>query len=430
MMKNKIAVFGRKELVNSVITYTEDQDDIEIVPLIHRHAQETSELMEQAVMCDIYLFTDALSFSYAKEKINKKRMPAVTIPCDEYMILTAFYRLQNVHNQQIEHVSIDTPTEDPVNEVKRELAMQDHSIYMYSFNDHHDHHIDSITAHHIALWEKGKIDYVLTSVKEVEEHLHFKKIPVYMMKVPKCNIEQTIEHARKVAAFHQSKNTQIVTGLFRIKQYDKLAKVSGKKIAEERLGELQDLLQPFAIRANSSVLLDGNRLAFIGTQDILHYLKKHLRGLPLLKDIEQKLEMTIDIGFGFGLTAKQAQNNANLALKQCENNVVSACYIVNERQETIGPLGVEKFVDTSKLYQALIHKAKLNNELSYNFIDFIKLRNNEPFSANDIAEFYRVTKRSAERTVYKLLTGEVIKVVGEEKPYQRGRPRKLFRITL
>lgn len=431
-MKIKIAVFGREELVGRVIEHIKEQDDdeIDIVPFTFTHAQKTVELIEQAVMCDVYLFTTPLSFLYAREKITKKRLPAVTIPYDEYMILTAFYRLQNTHDKQIKEFSIDTPAKRPVDEVSNELTIQDHSIYTYRYGGNQDWNIDSITAHHRTLWAEGKIKYVLTSINEVEERLRLQNIPVYPMNIPKSNIEQAIDHARKIAAFHQSKGMQIVTGLIRIKQYDELAAEFGQKLADERMDELQQLLHQFADRTNSSILADDNQIALIGTQDVLHYLKNHLRDLPLLKDIEQKLEMTIDMGFGLGLTAKQAENNAVLALKQCTNTFTSACYILNERQETIGPLGVEKHIDTSQLYRALIHKAKLNNELSYNFIDFIKLRNNEPFSANDIANFYRVTKRSAERTVYKLLTGKVIEVVGEEKPYQRGRPRKLFKITL
>ncbi len=90
---------------------------------------------------------------------------------------------------------------------------------------------------------------------------------------------------------------------------------------------------------------------------------------------------------------------------------------------------MKKEIDASSLYQALIHDARLNNELSYNFIDFITDRNNEPFSTHDVALFYKVTKRSAERTVNKLLSGNVIKIAGEERPYKKGRPRKLFTLN-
>src|SRR5699024_12801164 len=92
----------------------------------------------------------------------------------------------------------------------------------------------------------------------------------------------------------------------------------------------------------------------------------------------------------------------------------------------IGPLGVKKEFNASMLYQSLIHEAKLNNELSYNFIGVIEIRNNEPFSSNDIAKHYGVTKRSAERTIKKFGAGNVIKEIGEDMHYVKGRPRKRF----
>jgi len=429
-MKIKIAVFGRAELVHRVIEHTKDQNEMECVPFIYTHAHTTPDLVEKAVMCDIYLFTTPLSFLYAKTKIDKKRLPVVIIPLNEYTILTAFYRLRTTYQQPIEHVSIDTPEKQSVADICKELEIQGDSIHTYSYGRYADWNIDSITAHHMTLWSEGKINYVLTSIDEVEERLRSQNIPVYSMKITKYNLEQAIDQARKTATFHQSKGMQIVTGLISIKQYDELADELGQGLADERLADLQHILQHFASRTNSSILMNNNRIMLIGTQDLLHYLKSHLRDLPLLKDVEQKLGMTVDMGFGLGLSVKQAEDNAVFALNQCSNTFTSACYIVNERQDTIGPLGVKKHIDTSQLYHALIHKAKLNNDLSYNFIDFIKLRNNEPFSANDIANFYRVTKRSAERTIYKLLSGNVIEVTGEEKPYRRGRPRKLFKITL
>src|SRR5699024_9590323 len=191
------------------------------------------------------------------------------------------------------------------------------------------------------------------------------------------------------------------------------------------------LLLQFAHRTYATVLPYGdNQFVLFGTRGTLDHITNHYRDLPLLKEVEQTLHVSVEIGFGLGMTTKQAEDHAKLALEVCAKTTESSCYIVNERQDLIGPLGVEKHVNTSKLYHALIHKARLNNELSYNFIDFIKLRNNEPFSSADIATYYRVTKRSAERTIHKLKTGRVIKEVGHEKPYIQGSPRKLITINL
>ncbi|WP_269410646.1 hypothetical protein [Lentibacillus daqui] len=423
-MKIKIAVFGRKELVERALVYTEGQDDVEIVPFIYTDAKETADLIEKAVMCDIYLFAGALPFMYAREKIIKKRLPAVQVAFDEYMLLTSFYRLRNMHNRLVDRVSIDAPERNRVSEVSTELAMHDHHIYTYSYGDQVQFDINQIVAFHEQLWQQGKIDYVLTSIEEVEEQLTACDVTAYCMKVPKVNIANAINQAKAKATLNQTKSTQICAGFVRPKQETE------EKTAKTQSDDLQQILSAFGSQTHSAVLENGNRFALIGTRELLNYLTNHYRDFPLLREIEQKLRMPVDIGFGLGLTVKQAEDNALLALETCQSTEGSACYLINDRQETIGPLGVEKHVDTSQLYRALIHKAKLNNELSYNFIDFIKLRNNEPFSANDIAKYYRVTKRSAERTIYKLLSGEVIKVVGEEKPYQKGRPRKLFKITI
>ncbi len=194
--------------------------------------------------------------------------------------------------------------------------------------------------------------------------------------------------------------------------------------------QLHQLLLKYSKKTHASVLANGDhQFALFGTRGVLDHITNHYRDFPLLKEIEYALETSVDIGFGLGLTAKQAEDNAKLALETCSGTQEGSCYIVNERRETIGPLGVKKEINPSELYRALIHEAKLNNELSYNFIDFIETRNNEPFSSNDIATYYRVTKRSAERTIKKLIAGDVIKVVGEEKPYVKGRPRKLFQLN-
>ncbi|GGB38079.1 hypothetical protein GCM10011409_14420 [Lentibacillus populi] len=429
-MKIKIAVFGRKETIDKLNYYVEDQEDIEITPFIFTNAKETIELIEKAVMCDIYLFAGTLPYLYAKEKIDKKRLPAVQVACDAYTILTSFYRLQNAHNKSLGRFSIDVLNHNHVKEVMTELAMHDHPIYTYSYGEDRELDIDRIIKHHEDLWNDGKIDYILTSIEEVAERLEKNNIPAFCMQIPKINMENAIERARETAKLNQSKSVQIVSGFVRIKDYELLTADKGELFAQNLLLELQQILLKFGQQTRSSVLANGNQFALFGTRGILNYITNHYRDFPLLLEIERTLNITVEIGFGLGLTAKQAEDHAKLALETCKHSENSNCYIVNERKETIGPLGVEKHFNASQLYRALIHKAKLNNELSYNFIDFIKLRNNEPFSANDIANYYRVTKRSAERTIYKLLSGEVIKAVGEEKPYQKGRPRKLFKITI
>ncbi|WP_245604682.1 hypothetical protein [Paucisalibacillus globulus] len=431
MVKIKVALFGRSELVDRFQDYVTDQHDIEVIPFIYRKASEAADLIEKAFMCDVYLFLECFPYLHAQSKIKKKRLPAIQVAFDEYMILTSFYHLKNKYHQQLHRLSIDVLDEIHVSEVLSELNLAGDDIYTYSYKQDEEVNTSQIVNYHKQLFEEGKIDYVLTSLHEVEKSLKEHGIPTYQMVIPKRNMDRAMEECKSIATLNMSKSAQIVAGYIRIKDIVKVTEEKGDLYLKDLQFKLYQILLKFGHKTFASVLTNNeNQYVIFGTRGILDHITNHYRDFPLIKEIENALDASVEIGFGLGLTAKQAEDHAKLALGACVQDSNSSCYIVNDRGETIGPLGVKKHFDTSRLYQALIHKAKLNNELSYNFIDFVQLRNNEPFSSNDIANYYRVTKRSAERTVNKLLTGNVIKVVGEEKPYVKGRPRKLFQINM
>lgn len=423
----KVAVFASE---SSIKYFKNQESNMEIVPFPYKKAVEVNELIEKAIMCDIYLFAEPISYFYAKEKINKKKIPAIQVAFDEFMILSSFYKLIYSNKRQVTRLSIDLCNSIHVSEVLKELDISDQHIYTYGYCEEKSFHPDDIVSFHKALWHEGKIDYVLTSAREIEVMLEEAGIPVRRMVIPRKNIRSAMDEAKLLAKMNQHSSTLIVTGKVRIKKLLELKLEKGDAAVQKLLVRLYEILVKFGEETDATVLADNNnKLFLVGTKKTLDYITNHYRDFPLLQEMQRAVHHPIEIGFGLGLTANQAETNAELALEACTNSEDSSCFIVNDRKDTIGPLGIKKQFDSSRLYQSLIHKARLNNELSYNFIDFITIRNNEPFSSNDIAAYYRVTKRSAERTINKLLSGEVIKVVGEEKPYVKGRPRKLFSLN-
>ncbi|RKQ33446.1 hypothetical protein [Oceanobacillus halophilus] len=422
-MNVKIAVFGRNEVITRFSKLTDQQNDVEMVRFIYEQEEETIQLIEKAFMCDIYVFTEPLSYLYVKQKVEKKRLPVVQVPQDELMVLRSFYQLKNT--QIGKRLSVDVENEKSVKNVMQEIEGNFQNIHIYDYGLDSKISIDDIANFHINLWKNGKIDYVLTSVKSVEKLLKEQDIPVSTMDIPEINFEKTITYSKSKLKLDLSKSAQVVTGYIQIKN-DK----ENQQKLQTAMNKLRDILEKFSKKTDVSVFqISNHQIVLFGTKALINHLTNHYRDFPLLREIKSEVNVPVDIGYGLGLTAKQSEVNAKIAVETCSKTEDSKCYIVNERQETIGPIGVKKEFDASRLYHALIHNARLNNELSYNFIDFIRTRNNEPFSSNDIANYYNVTKRSAERTVNKLLNGEVIKVSGEERPYQKGRPRKLFTLN-
>lgn len=429
-MKVKIAVFGPEEIIQLVRLYVKDNKHIEMVPFAYEHESDVKELVKRAVMCDAYLFTEHFPFLYVKDQVNKMNIPIIQVEIGEYMLLTSLYHLSKDHSSAPHKVSIDIPNAEVVEKVIQELREDDYTIYTQTYNS--SDAIDEIIAHHEDLWNKGDIECVLTSIEEVKRRLEAKHIPVYSMVIPLRNITTAVERAVSIVTLKSSSSALVVSGVVDIRNKDEVLTTHGEASFDEILTMIEQTLETFKDETATSLFMNNERqFIMFGTRGTLDYLTANYRDFPLLNRIEEKMpaDVIVDIGFGLGLHALEAEQHAQLALHACRKTDRHTCYIVNERKETIGPVGVKKEFNTATLYHDLIHKARLSNQLSYNFIDFIKNRNNEPFSSNDVAEHYNVTKRSAERTINKLLNGKVIKHVGEERPYVKGRPRKLFQIV-
>lgn len=428
-MKVKIAVFGRQNTIDRINTLSTEFKDVEILSFVYTNVEQTVELIERVFKCDVYLFTEGLAYLYVKDIIEKKRLPAVQVDFDAYTIAAAFYQLQTNWKKTPERIGIDVVEDKYINGVIHDLKLDSNSIHPFIHDMLGEPQFSQLLEFYDKLWKEKKIDHVLTATDEIRLELLDREIPASTITIPDFNLIQAVEEAISLAKLNQSQNKQIVTGVIKVSGIDDSTNVD-RTYTTDLLKKLKRILTTFANKTDTTMIHShDNSFILLGTDKLHEHLKGHYREFPLLQEMKQKLKLPVHLGFGLGLHAKESAENASIAIDNCSKSNQSICYIVNERQETIGPIGIKREIDTSSLYHALIHKAKLNNELSYNFIDFIRERNNEPFSSHDVALFYQVTKRSAERTVNKLLSGEVIKVSGEERPYTKGRPRKLFTLN-
>src|SRR5699024_12729633 len=77
------------------------------------------------------------------------------------------------------------------------------------------------------------------------------------------------------------------------------------------LPKLDQLLEEFTFQTEAALIqTKANQYVLFGTQKMIHYITDHYRNFPLLTEIERSLQVPISIGFGLGMTVKQAENNA------------------------------------------------------------------------------------------------------------------------
>ncbi|MCG5102796.1 hypothetical protein [Oceanobacillus alkalisoli] len=425
-MKLKLAVFGIQPTIDRIHSLLEENKEIELLPFTYSKAEETTTLLDTVYNCDVYLFTEYLSYLYVYNRIEKERLPTIQIEPDPYMVSAALYRLQAEKN--VKRIAFDLFDESYLDDVVRELNLDEEPIKPILFDSWEKPDPEQLITSYTTLWNEGNIEYVLASTEEIAAELRGRDIPASTLHLPELRLKEALNQTISLAKLSESENNQMVTGYISVKGIDEKTEIIGHSL--DILKRIRRILTRFSTRTDTTfVETEERKFVLYGSEKLHKHLKEHYRSFPLLQEMKSSIKLPVHLGFGLGLSALESAKNAEIAHESCQRSEHSICYITNERQEMIGPIGVKKEIDTSSLYQALIHHARLNNELSYNFIDFITDRNNEPFSTNDVALFYQVTKRSAERTVNKLLTGNVIKIAGEERPYKKGRPRKLFTLN-
>nr|WP_255551463.1 HTH domain-containing protein [Sporosarcina sp. E16_8] len=59
-------------------------------------------------------------------------------------------------------------------------------------------------------------------------------------------------------------------------------------------------------------------------------------------------------------------------------------------------------------------------------MQYSRVRQTKQFTANDLALYLDVSRRTAERTLKKLVDYKYATIIGEEMTYRQGRPRALY----
>src|SRR5699024_4965349 len=124
--------------------------------------------------------------------------------------------------------------------------------------------IEKIVTSRRSIWESGKIDHVLTSIKEVEEQLKENNVPVTCMEFPEVNLESSIKEAKAIATLHERNSTQIVIGYVQLK---------GASGFSEHAPKLQQIIRKFADQTDATVIPNTDNLLIIfETTKLLNYI--------------------------------------------------------------------------------------------------------------------------------------------------------------
>lgn len=429
----KVALFGSEETVSFVKKFDSLIKEIEVHPFIYQTTEDMKTLIIQAANCDVYLFSGILPYYHTKKILGEFDKPAVYIADNELNVSLTILSLTHHRLAELDRISIDLPDRKNLDIIINQLEMSPKPIHVLDYSwirsgSEKRFEIETIIEFHHELWKSGKVNFVITSIHAVHDQLVRLKVPCMRMIDAEKTIVDALKEAKSLGELQLAQHSQVAMGLIMLSSEDEEIKTAEELISKE--------LSLLVKKINCTIQQTNNgSMTFYGTKGGIEYLINNPHLMDDVYKTANDRSVYIHIGVGLGMTIIEAKNNAQIAVSysnkhSCENSL----YIVNEDKVVINPQttahnhSILKTEDESIVQLAKLLKISVPNVIKMK--QFINSRPVNSFTSSDISEYFSITKRSSERMLKKYMDCGFLHVIGEEQPFQNGRPRAVYRLDI
>lgn len=432
-MKTRLGIVGPYDSVERMSGVAEEfKDKLILYPFTYTDATETERIVKNNnENIDIWLFSGQAPYAIAVEAglSNRALFPALNGSSLMKALLYITY-----HDQlKLEMMSLDTITETEVEETFSELQLSLSSVKLFSYKGYKT--TEALTKFHYDLFKNNQTKIAITCVHAVYKALKSLNVPVYRVTPTKMILRQTIKAACQQNETLYFKRSQIAVIIIQINDMDKLMEEKKLLTYHHRLSlRLQEWIIDFSedILGSYIVLSDGKFMIFSTRGALDDYEKYSITAL--LEKISLTTKLTSNMGIGYGKTSMEAERNAYSAFNRARSRGENCAMLVDENGTIEGPFKESDSITYSsrtdnKDLQKLLSKAGVNIS-TFNKILYVQNNiSNHTVSTADIAEWLHMTQRNARRILTDLKEHGLAEELGQEASANRGRPRKIYRIS-
>lgn len=429
-MKIRLGIVGALDTVDKIKNIAKEfEDQIKVVVYSYQDKKEVVKLLENSEnQVDAFLFSGQVPYvvSEMTKAINK---PRVYIPRTGTSLYKAFWGMQE-QGIDYRNVSFDTIQKKAIEEVVNELNITIDSLYVKTYCEDIDYL--EIVDYHYNLWKEKKITVATTCLSITYKELKELGVPVIKLYPTNSLIRECIQEAIYLGDAEKIKATQIAVQIFKIKN---------KGISSEyEFLKLKNLLEKVLINYTQNCF--GYVFPF-GRDEYLMFstrgaIKGQCQKLDLYKNLkvdDNRIEIKIASGIGFGNTAYEAETKARIALGySIEEKNYNCCFMVDENGIITGPIGeIQENLSydlavVDEEIQLIAKKIQISTTYISKIKSIIQRIGTNKMNAEVFANYLGISERSGRRILKQITDAGYAKIIANESTSNIGRPKQLYEI--
>lgn len=427
----KIGIIGPVKSVERVLPVIHEYfPSMEYRVYISEKVEDVGKVLDEALNgSEGLLFTGTALLGEA-EKLGRITKPYEAISRNDSSLIKAFWEIKD-QNVPFKRLSVDIIDEDLVRMVAKEFSLEIETIYAMPYDSVMNE--TDVVEHHMALWQEGKVDVILSALRAVYDELLRRGAPVFRLNMNTPLIMMSMKNLISKIRTSEITANQIAILLIQIKnmksivtaQYDNLIK---RNLVEKKLiSYLRDVQGSMFQVGNDKYMIFGTRRTLADEESMDHYIK-------ILSEFE-KDRIIIHTGLGFGNTGWNAEYNATTALEIAQKNSGAAFYIVDENSNVRGPIRDSKeqvysLQVSDRRINELAEQIGISSTYLSKILSIMSKHQVESFSSDTLGQYLGITERSARRILDKFLDAHYAEVLSFAVAKGVGRPKKIVKINL
>ncbi|MEU9508007.1 hypothetical protein AB0D32_17215 [Micromonospora sp. NPDC048170] len=406
-MTIEIGVVGPHDLVDDVAVTCEEQPGVTARRLHYDHESQAPAIVEaHAGQVEAWLFTGVVPYTLAREA-NALNRPAVFVDYTGATLLQAAVRLLR-EGRDVTRMSIDTVTGADVAGTFGEADLPVDRVRSLPYRSGLGS--DDVVAFHRRQRRAGA-DVAVTCISSVYEVLHH-EMPAYRLAPSNHSVRTALRQLLLHVGSQAQEDAQIALGLANLSDGD------------------DGLLKEVATLGGTLARFAPDTYLIVTTRGPLHDATGGFTALPMLRRLADRHD-TVQIGFGLGRSAAEAENLARRALSRARR-VGPTTAVLSLRGET--DIVLESTTPTPQ--PAEVNLGIIAQRVGLSVPTLLRLREvraavgDEPLTSREVADQLKVQQRTARRMLHRLELAGLAERTGNLASGSSGRPLTLYRLTL